>query len=554
MVEYLEPMGSEFDFDYLIIGSGFGGSVSALRLVEKGYSVGVLECGKRFADEDFAKSGWDMKRYFWAPALGMRGIFRLTVFKDVFIASGAGVGGGSLGYANTLYRPGKAYFDDPQWRDLADWEQELAPHYDAAEFMLGVSQYEGMGPADLLLKEMGEEIGVGETFKQTRVGVFFGPADEEVEDPYFGGAGPARTGCTRCGSCMIGCRVGAKNTLVKNYLWFAEKLGAEVIPERQATDIRPLGAAADGSEGYEVTTVHPGAWFRKRRRTFRARNVVVSAGALGTNELLANCKHRGGLPRLSDRLGHVVRTNSESIQCVTAPNDEIDFSESVAISSSVYPAPDTHIEVVTYGKGGDVISRLFTLASGDGTRITRPLRWIGSMLRHPLKTIKLLWPVGWSKKTVMLLTMQTTDSAMRLVPKRKLFGGIRLQTQQDPDRPNPTYIPAAAQATEWFEQKLGGIAQGGLTEAFNIPTTAHILGGAPIGLNAEQGVVDSSNRAFGYQGLLICDGAAIPANPGVNPSLSITAMTERAMSLIPPKQGSTQQEAVPEAALAGRPV
>lgn len=553
-MEYLEPMGSEFDFDYLIIGSGFGGSVSALRLAEKGYSVGVLECGRRFADDDFAKSGWDMKRYFWAPALGMRGIFRLSVFKDVFIASGAGVGGGSLGYANTLYRPGKAYFDDPQWRDLADWEQELAPHYDAAEFMLGVSQYEGMGPADLLLKEMGEEIGVGETFKQTRVGVFFGPADEEVEDPYFGGAGPARTGCTRCGSCMIGCRVGAKNTLVKNYLWFAEKLGAEVIPERQATDIRPLGAAADGSEGYEVTTTHPGAWFRKRRRTFRARNVVVSAGALGTNQLLAHCKHRGGLPRLSDRLGHVVRTNSESIQCVTAPDDEIDFSESVAISSSVYPAPDTHIEVVTYGKGGDVISRLFTLASGDGTRITRPLRWIGSMLRHPVKTIKLLWPIGWSKKTVMLLTMQTTDSAMRLVPKRRLLGGIKLQTEQDPERPNPTYIPAAAQATEWFEEKLGGIAQGGITEAFNIPTTAHILGGAPIGLDADHGVVDSSNRAFGYEGLLICDGSAIPANPGVNPSLSITAMTERAMSLIPPKQGGIHQEAVPEAALAGRPV
>ena len=274
---------------------------------------------------------------------------------------------------------------------------------------------------------------------------------------------------------------------------------------------------------------------------------------LQTNQLLASCKHGGGLPRLSDRLGHVVRTNSESIQCVTAPSDEIDFSESVAISSSVYPAPDTHIEVVTYGKGGDVISRLFTLASGDGTRITRPLRWIGSMMRHPVKTIKLLWPVGWSKKTVMLLTMQTTDSAMRLVPKRRLFGGVKLQTQQDPERPNPTYIPAAAQATEWFEEKLGGIAQGGITEAFNIPTTAHILGGAPIGLDAEHGVVDSSNRAFGYEGLLICDGSAIPANPGVNPSLSITAMTERAMSLIPPKQGATQQEAVPEAALAGRP-
>ncbi len=552
MVEYSTSVEKAFDFDYLVIGSGFGGSVSALRLVEKGYSVGVLECGKRFADEDFAKSGWDMKRYFWAPALGMRGIFRLTVFKDVFIASGAGVGGGSLGYANTLYRPGTAFFEDSQWSDLADWQEELSAHYDTAEHMLGVAQYEGMGPADLLLKEMGEDLGVGETFKQSRVGVFFGPADQEVEDPYFGGAGPARTGCTRCGSCMIGCRVGAKNTLVKNYLWFAEKLGAEVIPERQATDIRPIGAE-DGSDGYEVTTEHPGAWFRKRRRTFTARNVIVSAGALGTNELLAYCKYKGGLPRLSDRLGHVVRTNSESIQAVTAPTAETDFSNSVAISSSVFPEPDTHIEVVTYGNGGDVISRLFTMASGDGTRITRPLRWIGSLLRHPLKSLRLLWPFGWSKRTVILLTMQTTDAAMRLVPKRKLLGGIRLQTQQDPDRPNPTFIPAAERATKWFEEELGGIAQGGLTEAFNIPTTAHILGGAAMGIDREHGVVDSGNRAFGYRGLMICDGSAVPANPGVNPSLSITAITEHAMSLIPPKGGADVRQAVPEAAMAGRP-
>ena len=551
-MEYSAAVSREFDFDYLVIGSGFGGSVSALRLVEKGYSVGVLECGKRFGDDDFARSGWDMKRYFWAPALGMRGIFRLTVFKDVFVASGAGVGGGSLGYANTLYRPGTAFFEDPQWSGLADWQEELSPHYDTAEHMLGVAQYEGMGPADLLLKEMGEEIGVGETFKQSRVGVFFGPADEQVEDPYFGGAGPARTGCTRCGSCMIGCRVGAKNTLVKNYLWFAEKLGAEVIPERQATDISPIGAE-DGSDGYEVATSHPGAWFRKRRRTFTAQNVIVSAGALGTNELLARCKHRGNLPRISDRLGRVVRTNSESIQAVTAPTDETDFSASVAISSSVFPEPDTHIEVVTYGNGGDVISRLFTMASGDGTRITRPLRWIGSMLRHPLKTLRLLWPFGWSRKTVILLTMQTTDAAMRLVPKRKLFGGIKLQTQQDPDRPNPTFIPAAERATKWFEERLGGIAQGGLTEAFNIPTTAHILGGATIGVDAEQGVVDSANRVFGYRGLMICDGSAVPANPGVNPSLSITAIAEHAMAQIPPKEGSRQRQAVPEAAMAGRP-
>ena len=351
----------ERDFDWLVVGSGFGGSVAALRLAEKGYRVGVVECGRRYEDEDFAESAWQMRRYFWMPKLGMRGIFRLTVFKDVFICSGNGVGGGSLGYANTLYRAQPAFFANRQWEGLAEWDRELAPHYETAERMLGVAEYEGMTEADRLLKAYGEEIGVGETYKQTRVGIFFGPAGEEVDDPYFGGEGPARTGCVRCAQCMLGCRYGAKNTLVKNYLWFAEKLGVEVLAERQVTDIRPIGPA-DGSEGYELETVHPGAWLRKRRRKLTARGVVVAAGALGTNQLLANCKHAGGLPRISDRLGELVRTNSESIQAITAaPGDERDFTKSVAITSSIYPDPDTHIEVVGYGAGGDAISRLFTI-------------------------------------------------------------------------------------------------------------------------------------------------------------------------------------------------
>ena len=315
-------MSERLDFDWLVIGSGFGGSVAALRLAEKGYRVGVLECGRRFGDEDFAKSAWQLRRYFWMPRIGLRGIFRLTVFKDVFIASGNGVGGGSLGYANTLYRAQPAFFSDPQWDGLAEWDAELRPHYETAERMLGVADFEGTTPADALLRSYGEEIGVGDTFKHTRVGIFFGPAGEQVADPYFGGEGPARTGCVRCAGCMIGCRYGAKNTLVKNYLWFAEKLGAEIIPERQVTEIRPLGADADGSHGYVVTTEHPGAWLRKRERAFTAGGVVVAAGALGTNQLLANCKHGGALPRISDRLGHLVRTNSESIQAVTALGGE----------------------------------------------------------------------------------------------------------------------------------------------------------------------------------------------------------------------------------------
>ena len=537
------------DYDWLVIGSGFGGSVAALRLSEKGYRVGVLECGRRFEDEDFAKSAWQARRYFWMPKLGLRGIFRLTLFKDIFIASGNGVGGGSLGYANTLYRAQPAFFENPQWDGLAEWDRELQPHYDTAERMLGVADYEGMTPADRLLKEYGEEIGVGDTYKQTRVGIFFGPAGEEVDDPFFGGEGPRRTGCVRCGSCMLGCRYGAKNTLVKNYLWFAERLGAQVIPERMVTSIRPIGSP-DGSEGYEVVTEHPGAWFRKRRRTFRARGVVIAAGALGTNQLLAQCKHRGDLPRISDRLGHVVRTNSESIQAVTAPrSDPNDYTKTVSITSSIYPDPNTHIEVVSYGGGGDAMRGLFTMFTGEGTRVTRPLKWIGGMLRHPIKTASLFWPFGWSRRTIILLVMQSLDTAMRLVPKRKLFGrGVRLQTEQDPERPNPTYIPVAEHVTRWFAERMGGIPQTGITEAsMNIPTTAHILGGAVIGATPDEGVVDARNRVFGYENLLITDGSAVPANPGVNPSLTITALAERAMTFIPPAPGAQPKELPPAA-------
>jgi len=529
-------MESTHDYDWIVVGSGFGGSVSALRLAEKGYSVCVLECGRRYRDQDFAKSAWNLRRYFWSPRLGLRGILRISIFKDIMVGSGCGVGGGSLGYANTLYRARPAFFRDPQWAELADWEAELGPHYDVAERMLGVTDYEGMGPADALLREYAEEIGVADTFSNTRVGIYFGEPGREDGDPYFGGAGPRRAGCQRCGSCMIGCRFNAKNTLVKNYLWFAERLGVEVVPERQVVDIRPLGAP-DGSGGYVVTSERPGAWLDRRRRTLTARNVVVAAGALGTNSLLANCKRRGALPRLSDRLGHGVRTNSESIQAVTARDDSHDFAESVAITSSIYPDPETHIEVVTYGHAGDAMSRLFTTLTGEGTRLTRPLQWIRAMLRHPLRALRLLWPGKWSRRTVILLVMQTTDTAMRLVPKRRWLGrGVRLQTEQDPERPNPTWLPAAERATRWFAERIQGIPQSGITEStLNIPTTAHILGGAIVGRDGAHGVIDAENRVYGYRNLLVCDGAAIPANPGVNPSLTITALAEHAMAAIPPK-------------------
>jgi cholesterol oxidase len=547
--------GKEFDYDWVIIGSGFGGSVSALRLAEKGYRVAVIEVGRRFEDKDFAKSTWNMRRYFWMPRIGLRGILRMSTFKDVFVVSGSGVGGGSLGYANTLYRPRPAFYKDRQWGEMADWEIELGPHYVTAERMLGVTLYRDEGPADQLLHEYAAETGADDTYANTQVGVHFGEPGVTVPDPYFGGEGPDRTGCNKCGSCMVGCRHGAKNTLVKNYLYFAEKLGVEVRPETEVTQIAPIGAE-DGSDGYRLSLQRSGAVLtRFRRSQLSTRGVIVSAGALGTNKLLANCRHSRSLPRLSGRVGHVVRTNSESIQAVTAPNDSIDFSKSVAITSSIYPDPDTHIEVVTYGKGGGIMSRLYTLMTGDGTRLTRPIKWIAAMARHPLQTAKLVfWPRHWSQRTVILLVMQSTDSAMRLKPKRRWFRrGVNLQTEQDPLRPNPTFIQAAEDATKWFAERTGGIPQSSITEStLNIPTTAHILGGAVVGASPESGVIDADNRVYGYENLMVCDGSAVPANPGVNPSLTITAMTERAMSKVPLAEGVEKPLHLPDEARGAR--
>jgi cholesterol oxidase len=535
----------EHDVDWLVIGSGFGGSVSALRLAEKGYRVAVLESGRRYEDEDFAKTTWNARRYYWLPRLGLRGIFRMTLFKDVFVVSGCGVGGGSLGYAQTLYRPqpGSAFYRDPQWAELEDWESELESHYDVAEQMLGVTQYEGEGPADRLLRELAEEMGVPETYSTTRVGVFFGEPGETVPDPYFGGEGPPRTGCIRCGACMVGCRYNAKNTLVKNYLWFAERMGVEIHPERTVADIRPL-RAADGSDGYVVTSEHSGRWFRKDRREITAKGVVVAAGALGTNMLLQRCRLGGSLPELSERIGYLVRTNSEAITAVTTKNDRHDFTKSVAITSSFYPDENTHIENVTYGRGADSISFMFTILTAAGSAFTRPLKWLRSTVRHPIVFARTLWPFKWSRRTVILLTMQTLDNSIRLRPKRNLLGmGPRLQTQEDADKPNPRFIELADKVTRRAAEKLDATPQTGVTEALlNIPTTAHIMGGAVIGERPDTGVVDSHHRAFGYENLLVCDGAAIPANIGVNPSLTITAMAEHAMSHVAQRDEAAASE------------
>jgi cholesterol oxidase len=541
----MEENARQFDFDWLVIGSGFGGSVSALRLAEKGYRVGVLECGRRFRDEDFARSTWSLRRYFWAPRAGMRGIMRLSTFRDIAVVSGCGVGGGSLGYANTLYVPPSDFFQDAQWGELGDWERDLAPHYAEAQRMLGVVVHDNDDPADQLLKELGEELGVGDTYRKAPVGVFLGEPGKTVPDPYFGGEGPDRTGCMQCGRCMVGCPHGAKNTLVKNYLWLAERRGATVTPDRTVIDISPLGAA-DGSDGYAVTSVASGMRRDRDRRTLTARGVVVAAGALGTNRLLQRCRLSGSLPRVSHRLGELVRTNSESILAVTVPEDyPHDLTKRVAITSSIHPDPHTHIETVTYGRAGDSMSTLYTLLVADGTRVTRPLKLLGQILRHPVRFAKVLWPKGWSRRTIIVLVMQTLDNAIALRPTLTRSGDVRLQTEQDPSRPNPTFIPVANEAAEWLARRTGGIAQSSVMEAtMNIPSTAHILGGAVIGADPEHGVVDAEQRVFGYENLLVCDGAAVPANVGVNPSLTITALAEHAMSRIPAVAGAKAPQPV----------
>lgn len=526
----------------MVIGSGFGGSVSALRLAEKGHSVLVLEQGSDRPDDQMPRSTFDLRRYFYAPKAGLRGIFRITPFKDVLVVSGAGVGGGSLGYAMTLYTPPPAFFADPQWGALRDWRAELAPHYETAQRMLGVTDVVADDPADQLLREYGREIGVDSTYRKARVGTYLDGPGETVADPYFGGEGPARTGCIACGRCMVGCPVGAKNSLPKNYLWFAQRRGARIVPDRQVVALRPIGGEAEaGAQGWEVVHERTGAWLRKDRKTIRAGGVVVAGGALGTNRLLAQARLDGDLPALSPRLGELVRTNSEAVLAVTVPADEArSLQHRVAITSSIYPDPHTHIETVVYGREGGAIRGMFTLLTGDGSRVTRPLKLLGQMVRHPRRLIELSVKPGWASRTIVILVMQSLDNAINLRATKGRNGRVRLQTEQDPEKPNPSFIPVANHVTEWMAAKTGGVASSSILEAaLSIPTTAHILGGAAIGATPADGVVDADQRVFGYANLLVCDGSAVPANVGVNPSLTITAMTERAMAAIAPKPGAT---------------
>ena len=520
----------QVDYDVVVVGSGFGGSVAALRLTEKGYRVGVLEAGRRFADDEFARTSWDARRFLWAPAIGCYGVQRIHALRDVMILAGAGVGGGSLNWANTSYRPLGPFYEDKQWAHITDWKAELASHYDQAERMLGVTTYAGWTPHDEVMRAVADEMGVGHTFHPTPVAVYFGEPGRTVDDPYFGGVGPPRTGCTECGSCMTGCRVGAKNTLVKNYLHLAELAGAEIHPLTTVTALEQQPRTGR----WTVHTRRSGGKLRRGRRAFTADHVVLAAGTWGTQQLLHRMRDTGVLPALSGRLGELTRTNSESILGALGRkvDPDRDYSKGIAITSSFHPDERTHIEPVRYGKGSNAMGLLQTLLT-DGDR-PRFRQLVAQLARHP-GLLRSLNVRRWSERTVIALVMQSLDNSIVVSGKKGLFGRRKLTSRQGHGEPNPNWIPAGNEAVRRIAAKIDGIAGGTWGEIMNIPLTAHFIGGCVIGSSPADGVIDPYHRAFGYPTMSIVDGSAITANLGVNPSLTILAQAERAFSMWPSK-------------------
>jgi cholesterol oxidase len=539
-----------YDYDVVVVGSGFGGSVSALRLTEKGYKVAVLEAGRRFTRETLPKNSWDTRNYIWAPALGLFGIQRFHVLDNVMVLGGAGVGGGSLNYANTLYVPPKAFFQDKQWKDITDWSEELAPFYDQAQRMLGVRTNPTVTPSDEHLKASAEKLGYGDTFHMAPVGVFFGDGRDvggegekaapgtEVADPYFGGEGPRRRSCTECGECMTGCRHGAKNTLTENYLFLAEKNGAEIVPMTTVTRIREDG------DGFAVDTRATGAKSsnpaKNGFRTIRARRVVVSAGTYGTQKLLHRLRDEGDLPRISARLGQLTRTNSEALVGAMTTDRRYgrraDFTKGVAITSSVHPDEHTHIEPVRYGKGSNAMGLMSVMQVPGGSKVPL-LRFARIALTKPNLALQVMDKRRWSERTIIGLVMQSLDNSIIVERRKSGLGKGQLTSRQGHGAPNPTWIPAAEESAAALAAEIGGQAGSNVADLLGRTLTAHFLGGCVIGDSAETGVIDPYQRLYGYPGITVADGSTVSANLGVNPSLTITAQAERALSMWPNKGG-----------------
>jgi cholesterol oxidase len=514
-----------------------------MRLAEKGYSVCVLESGKRWKPSEFPKTNWNVRKFLWAPAIGCHGIQRIWLMKDFMGLGGAGVGGGSLVYACVLLVPPKTFFEDPQWGDMDDWQKILAPHYDTAKKMLGVDKMPRTWQSDEMLKQYGESIGRGEHWSSTEVGIFFGEPGVTVPDPYFDGEGPERTGCDFSAACMVGCRTGGKNTLDKNYLYFAEKYGAQIIPETKVVDIQPDDAGGYIVTSQKATSVLPGA-----KKTWHAKNVVVSAGTLGTLDLLLRCKESGSLPNISDRLGYKFRTNCESLTGAQTSDKKYKFSEGTAITSILQVDDATSIEVVRYPEGSDVMGLLAQLLTAGGTKFTRPLKFLWTCLTHPFNLLRSLWVFGWAKRTIILLVMQVYDKSLRILLKRSWLPPFRKRIQSESEGDGvPAYLPEANHAANYLAEKIGGFSQGAVSDVFlNRPLTAHVLGGCPIATGPETGVVDKHGRVFGHDGLYVVDASIIPANLGVNPSLTITALAEHVMSAVKPKSEQAEESDNPE--------
>ncbi len=547
MAQSSEP----FDFDFIVIGSGFGGSVSALRLAEKGYKVAVMEMGRRWTPDDLPRTSWSIRRWFWRPNLGLHGFFSMRFFRHATIFHGCAVGGGSITYGSTLLPAPEKVWDAGSWTGLANWKSEMPQYYETASRMLGVTENGILGPADHLLRKASEIAGIGHTFYCTKVGIFepkLGePGKQLFADPFFGGEGPARTTCIGCGGCMMGCRFGAKNTLDLNYLYLAERLGTRIFPETRVMNVKPLAGGGscskDGSAGYEVDTVRSTAWVRPRPQRFTCRGVVFSASSLGTMELLFRLKEKGSLPDISNELGQHVRTNSESLIGARTPGYSQDLSQGIAIGSGIYIDEHTHIEAVRYPSGSDTMGFLTTILTNGRPGPQRIALWLKnviiSMLRHPLKTVRVLQPFGWAREFVILLCMQALEGEIEMRWQRLWFWPFRKFLVSRGEKV-PTYIPKANDFAHKYARLTDGFPMSMIPEIlFDVPGTAHCIGGCVIADSSRRGVVDARHRVFHYANMYVCDGSVVAANLGVNPSLTITALAERAMSFIPHARKAT---------------